>query len=67
MPTLVIQGDADKNNPLELTGRRAAELIPDATLVILAGAGHGLYRSEAARYTAEIVNFACTVPAVLAR
>ena len=28
VPTLVIQGDADKNNPLELTGRRAAELIP---------------------------------------
>ena len=27
-PTLVIQGDADKNNPLELTGRRAAGLIP---------------------------------------
>ena len=67
VPTLVIQGDADKNNPLELTGRRAAELIPDAALVILAGAGHGLYRSEAARYTAEIVNFARTVPAVLAR
>jgi pimeloyl-ACP methyl ester carboxylesterase len=67
VPTLVIQGDADKNNPLELTGRRAAGLIPGAALVILGGAGHGLYRSEAARYTAEIVNFARTVPAMLAR
>jgi non-heme chloroperoxidase len=66
VPTLVIQGDADKNNPLELTGRRAAKLIPGAVLVILDGAGHGLYRSEAARYTAEIVNFARTVPAMLA-
>jgi pimeloyl-ACP methyl ester carboxylesterase len=62
VPALVIQGDADKNNPLELTGRRAAELIPDATLVILGGAGHGLYRSEAERYTAEIVSFARTLP-----
>jgi len=67
VPTLVIQGDADKNNPLELTGRRAAELIPGAALVILGGAGHGLYRSEAKRYTAEIVNFARTVPARVPR
>jgi pimeloyl-ACP methyl ester carboxylesterase len=65
VPTLVIQGDADKNNPLELTGRRAAELIPGAALVVLGGAGHGLYRSEAVRYTAEIVTFARTVPVML--
>jgi hypothetical protein len=42
-----------------------AELIPDATLVILGGAGHGLYRSEAERYTSEIVTFARTLPARL--
>jgi pimeloyl-ACP methyl ester carboxylesterase len=65
VPALVIQGDADQNNPLELTGRRAAELIPGAALVVLGGAGHGLYRSEAARYTAEIVTFARTIPAML--
>jgi non-heme chloroperoxidase len=58
IPALVIQGDADKNNPLELTGRRAAGLMPHAKLVILAGAGHGLYRSEARRFTAEIISFA---------
>ena len=58
VPALVIQGDADKNNPLELTGRRAAGLMPQARLVILAGAGHGLYRSEARRYTTEIISFA---------
>ena len=58
VPALVIQGDADKNNPLELTGRRAAALMPRAKLVILAGAGHGLYRSEARRYTTEIISFA---------
>jgi pimeloyl-ACP methyl ester carboxylesterase len=63
VPTLVIQGDADKNNPLELTGRRVAELIPGATLVVLDGAGHGLYRSEARRYTSEIVRFARTLKA----
>jgi pimeloyl-ACP methyl ester carboxylesterase len=67
VPVLVIQGDADKNNPLELTGRRVAGLIPDARLVILAGAGHGLYRSEARRYTTEILSFARALPAGLAR
>jgi non-heme chloroperoxidase len=61
VPALVIQGDADKNNPLELTGRRAAGLIPNARLVILAGAGHGLYRSEARRFTTEIISFAHTL------
>jgi pimeloyl-ACP methyl ester carboxylesterase len=63
VPVLVIQGDADQSNPLELTGRRAAGLIPHASLVILAGAGHGLYRSEGRRYTAEIVSFARALPA----
>ena len=64
LPTLVIQGDADKNNPLELTGRRAAELIRGATLVVLHGAGHGLYRSEAERFTGELVPaFAGRLPA----
>jgi pimeloyl-ACP methyl ester carboxylesterase len=58
VPALVIHGDADKNNPLELTGRRAAGLMPQARLVILAGAGHGLYRSEARRFTTEIISFA---------
>ena len=58
IPALVIQGDADKNNPLELTGRRAVGLMPQAKLVILAGAGHGLYRSEARRYTTEIISLA---------
>ena len=67
IPALVIQGDADQNNPLELTGRRAAQLIPGARLVVLEGAGHGLYRSEAHRYSTEIINFAATLPATARR
>jgi non-heme chloroperoxidase len=63
VPALVIQGDADKSNPLELTGRRVAGLIPHARLVVLVGAGHGLYRSEARRYTTEIISFVRALPA----
>jgi non-heme chloroperoxidase len=67
VPALVIQGDADQNNPLELTGRRAARLIPGARLVVLEGAGHGLYRSEARRYATEIINFTAALPAMARR
>jgi non-heme chloroperoxidase len=67
VPALVIQGDADQNNPLELTGRRAARLIPGARLVVLEGAGHGLFRSEAQRYATEIINFTATLPAIARR
>jgi non-heme chloroperoxidase len=67
VPALVIQGDADQNNPLELTGRRAAQLIPGAQLVVLEGAGHGLYRSEAQRYATEIINFTATLPTTACR
>jgi non-heme chloroperoxidase len=67
VPALVIQGDADQNNPLALTGRRAAQLIPGARLVVLEGAGHGLYRSEAQRYATEIINFTATLPTMARR
>jgi hypothetical protein len=39
---------------------------PDARLVVLQGADHGLYRSEAPRYTAEIINFTATLQAEIA-
>jgi non-heme chloroperoxidase len=58
LPTLIIQGDADINNPLELTGRRCEELIPNASLTVLPGAGHGLYLSEAGAYADAITSFA---------
>ncbi|RMI35247.1 alpha/beta fold hydrolase [Nocardia stercoris] len=61
LPTLIIQGDADINNPLDLTGRRCAELIPNASLTVLPGAGHGLYLSEAEAYAEAITSFAASL------
>jgi 3-oxoadipate enol-lactonase len=46
IPTLVIHGTEDRLIPAE-NGRRLAERIPDAELVLLEGAGH-LYHSEQA-------------------
>lgn len=57
VPALVIQGDADTSCPLELTGRPTADLIDDAQLVVIEGAGHGLYTSAASRYNDALIEF----------
>ena len=44
-PTLVIHGTADPMFPLE-HGKALADEIPGARLVVLEGAGHGLYRPD---------------------
>jgi non-heme chloroperoxidase len=57
VPVLVIHGDADGSSVLELTGRPTAAMIPDARLVVIHDAGHGLYVSEQAQYNAELIKF----------
>ena len=64
VPTLIVQGDSDVSNPLELTSRRTARAIPDARLVVYEGAPHGIFLSDAARLTEDIAAFASeTAPA----
>jgi pimeloyl-ACP methyl ester carboxylesterase len=58
VPTLIVQGDRDVSNPLELTSQRTAHLIPNARLVVYEGAPHGVFLSDAARLTADIGAFA---------
>jgi non-heme chloroperoxidase len=43
LPVLIIHGDADVSAPIELTARRTAALLPQATLIEIPGAAHGLY------------------------
>jgi non-heme chloroperoxidase len=62
LPTLIIQGDADTSLPLELTGRPTAALVPDNKLVVIEGAGHGLYASAAVRYNSELLHFISACP-----
>src|SRR4051812_33881948 len=57
VPTLVIHGDADQSAPIDLTGRRTAALVPGCRFVVMEGAGHGLYFSQADRYNAELLAF----------
>lgn len=43
VPALVVHGGADQSAPVALTGRRTAELVPDAVYEEYPTAGHGLY------------------------
>jgi non-heme chloroperoxidase len=58
LPTLVIHGDADASAPLAITGERTAMLVPNGKLVVIPGAPHGLYETDAQRVNEEIMAFA---------
>jgi esterase len=55
-PTLVIAGGSTSHVPQDLLAR-AAELIPDARLVTLEGAGHTVHRTQPERFVAEVRAF----------
>jgi esterase len=55
-PTLIIGGGSTSHVPQQLLAD-AAELIPDARLVTLEGAGHTTHRTQPERFTAEVRAF----------
>jgi pimeloyl-ACP methyl ester carboxylesterase len=57
VPVLVVHGDADQSAPIELTGRRTAELIPGCRFERYAGAPHGLFITHMARLNADLADF----------
>ncbi len=58
VPALIIHGDKDASALLELTGRRAAALIPGGRLKVYAGAPHGLFITHMEPLNADIAAFA---------
>ena len=57
VPALIIHGDQDASAPIDLTGRKTAELIPGASLTVYPGAGHGLYASDHDTLNADLLTF----------
>ncbi|WP_406836127.1 alpha/beta fold hydrolase [Streptomyces sp. AHU1] len=57
LPALVVHGTHDVSAPPELTGRRAAELLPDSTLKVYENAGHGLFATHREQLTADLLEF----------
>ena len=57
VPTLIIHGDADQGNPLELTGQKTAEMIPGSRLIVYEGGPHGVFITHKNRFNADIRAF----------
>ncbi|MFG1639827.1 alpha/beta fold hydrolase [Amycolatopsis sp. NPDC049252] len=57
IPVLVVHGDDDQIVPIGAAGRRSAEILPNATLVVHEGAPHGLCGDHEIRFNAELLEF----------
>ena len=57
LPTLVVHGDADRIVPLDVSGRRTAEAVKGAKLVVLEGAPHGLNWTHAEELNRALLEF----------
>ncbi|GHE10300.1 alpha/beta fold hydrolase [Klenkia taihuensis] len=57
VPTLVIHGDSDAVVPFEVSGKRSAESIADAQLVVIEGGPHGINASHAQEFNAALLEF----------
>jgi len=57
VPTLVIHGDADAIVPFEGSGKRTAEALAGAELVVIEGGPHGINASHPAEFNAALIAF----------
>jgi non-heme chloroperoxidase len=57
VPTLVIHGDDDQIVPIVAAGKRSAEIAPNATLKVYAGAPHGLPITRQDELNADLLAF----------
>ena len=57
IPTLVIHGDSDGIVPFEVSGKRSAQAIAGAKLVLIKGAPHGMNVSHAEEFNRALVDF----------
>ncbi|MBF4997089.1 alpha/beta hydrolase [Nocardia sp. BSTN01] len=59
VPTLIVHGDDDQIVPIDATARKAAKIIPDATLTVYEGGSHGiaLVPGDKERFNADLLAF----------
>ena len=57
VPCLVIHGDSDAIVPFEVSGKRAAETLAEATTVVIEGGPHGLNVSHAEEFNEALLTF----------
>jgi non-heme chloroperoxidase len=57
VPTLIIHGDDDQIVPIGASALKSARIVPQATLTIYPGAGHGLMAVQKDRFNADLLAF----------
>jgi pimeloyl-ACP methyl ester carboxylesterase len=57
VPTLIVHGDRDRQAPIDLCGRKAAQLVPDNELIVYENAAHGLFITHADRLNVDLLAF----------
>lgn len=65
VPTLIIHGTADKTVPIDAAGRAAARGIPQALMIEYSGAPHGLFATDKARLTRDLLEFLGHAPTLM--
>jgi len=63
VPSLIIQGDADRILPLSVTGERFHKQLKGSKLVVLKDAPHGIPWTHAADINRELLTFLAQLPA----
>ncbi|MGZ6588443.1 MAG: alpha/beta fold hydrolase [Solirubrobacteraceae bacterium] len=58
VPTLIVHGDADALVPIEVSGRRAAQMIRDCTLIVYENASHWPFVTHRERLHDQLTAFA---------
>lgn len=58
VPMLFVHGDHDMQAPIDLCGRRAAQLVPHSRFIVYENAAHGLFVTHADRLNADLRTFA---------
>ena len=57
VPVLIIHGDADKTVPINVSGEKTAQLIPQSKYIVYEGAPHGLFVTEKDKLNADLLDF----------
>jgi non-heme chloroperoxidase len=57
VPTLIIHGDRDVQAPIDICGRKTAQLVPGNRFVVYDNAAHGLFVTHADRLNADLLAF----------
>jgi pimeloyl-ACP methyl ester carboxylesterase/quercetin dioxygenase-like cupin family protein len=67
LPTMIVHGDRDIQAPLDLCGRKTAQLVPQSSLRVYANAAHGLFVTHAHQLNDDLLAFAGASRSALTR